>query len=271
MFDGDVGTPEPILSASGLRKSFGRVIGLADADFEVRRHEIMAVIGDNGAGKSTLIKCLTGAERPDSGTISLGGELYEFSGPKSAQAAGIETVYQTLGVSPALDIASNIYLGREVRQSGFLGRLFGRLDQAGMRKNSQRFLSELGITTIQNVRQPVETLSGGQRQAVAVARAAAFATRVVILDEPTAALGVRESGMVLDTIRTLRDKGLGVVLVSHNMPHVWDIADRIHVHRLGRRIALLDPGSHSMTDGVALMTGAITPTEIGLPDDVSAQ
>jgi len=254
----------PILQAISLNKSFGHVVGLQQADFEVRPGEVMAVIGDNGAGKSTLIKCVTGALRPDSGVIRLNDEPLELSGPRDAQAHGIETVYQTLGVSPVLDIASNIYLGRELVRKGLFGRLTRSLDHKQMRKNALEYLNQLGIQTIQNVKQPVETLSGGQRQAIAVARTAAFATKVVILDEPTAALGVRESGMVLDTVRELRHRGLGVVLISHNMPHVWEVADRVHVQRLGRRIALVDPHENSMSDGVALMTGAITPAELGV-------
>ena len=254
----------PVLEARRINKAFGRVVGLRDADFEVRAGEVMAVIGDNGAGKSTLIQCITGALRPDSGEIRVSAKSTEFSGPKGAQAEGIETVYQSLAVSPALDIASNLYLGRELRRTDVLGKVLGVLDHKAMRKRAEQYLRELGVQTIQNVRQPVETLSGGQRQAVAVARAAAFATKVVVLDEPTAALGVRESGMVLDAIRKLRTRGLGVVLVSHNMPHVWEVSDRIHVQRLGRRIAVLDPARHSMADGVALMTGATTPAEMGL-------
>lgn len=245
-----------IFSASGLVKTYGRIVGLDGADFDLRAGEVLAVIGDNGAGKSTLIKCLTGAERPDSGEMWLSGERVEFRSPQDAREAGIETVYQSLAVAPALDIAENMYLGRERRASGVLGSIFRKLDKKGMYRDAAAKMSELGIGTLQNMRQSVETLSGGQRQAVVVARAAAFAERVIFLDEPTAALGVKESRQVLDLILRLRDRGLPVVLISHNMPHVFEVADRIHIQRLGKRVAVVTPETHSMTDAVAIMTGA---------------
>ncbi len=169
---------------------------------------------------------------------------------------GIETVYQTLAVAPALDIASNMFLGREKRRPGPLGSVLRMVDRAGMRREAREALDELGIDTLQDITQAVETLSGGQRQAVAVARAAAFGSKVVILDEPTAALGVKESGQVLQLIRDLRDRGLPVILISHNMPHVFEVADRIHIQRLGKRVAVVTPESHTMAEAVAIMTGA---------------
>ncbi|MEA2445672.1 MAG: fructose transport system ATP-binding protein [Thermoleophilales bacterium] len=251
---------EVALEATGLVKRFGNVEALRGADFELREGEILAVIGDNGAGKSTLIKCLSGAHAPDEGQIRLHGEDVQLKTPLDARALGIETVYQTLAVSPALDIASNLFLGREPRAPGIAGKVFRKLDKKKMREEAARQMNELGIMTIQNIDQQVETLSGGQRQGVAVARAAAFGSRVLILDEPTAALGVKESSRVLDLIKRVRDNGLPVIIVSHNMPHVFEIADRIHIQRLGRRVAVVTPQTHTMTEVVAIMTGA---TEAG--------
>jgi fructose transport system ATP-binding protein len=250
--------PQPILEARGLVKTYGRVVALDGADFELFPGEVLAVIGDNGAGKSTLIKCLSGAEVADRGDILLDGEVVHSSSPVDARSAGIETVYQNLAVCPALDIAANMYLGREVRRPGILGSVFRMLDHAGMREQAKQKLTDLGLLTIQNMSQAVETLSGGQRQGVAVARAAAFGSRVVIMDEPTAALGVRESGRVLQLIRDVRERGLPVILISHNMPQVFEVADRIHIHRLGKRVAIITPASHTMTEAVAIMTGAMT-------------
>jgi len=203
-----------------------------------------------------LIKCLTGAEIPDEGEIWLDGERVQFKGPQDARAQGIETVYQNLALSPSLDIAANLFLGREERKPGPLGALLRVVDTKGMRARAKAELTALGINTLQDVTVPVENLSGGQRQAVAVARAAAFGSKVVVLDEPTAALGVRESNQVLELIRTLRDRGIPVILISHDMPHVFEVADRIHVQRLGKRAAVISPETHSMTDAVAIMTGA---------------
>ncbi|MBT9255334.1 ATP-binding cassette domain-containing protein [Phycicoccus sp. MAQZ13P-2] len=249
---------EPILSARDLVITFGRVVGLDGVSLDLYRGEVLAVIGDNGAGKSTLIKCLTGAYLPDSGRLRLDGKDVAFRRPQDAREAGIETVYQQLAVIPALDIASNLYLGREERRKGILGSVFRMLDKGGMEKRAGKSVQDLGIQTIQNMGQAVETLSGGQRQAVAVARAAAFGSKVVVLDEPTAALGVKESGMVLDMVKQLRDSGLAVILISHNMPHVWDVADRIHIQRLGGCAGVITPQSHDMGEGVAIMTGAKT-------------
>ena len=248
----------PVLSARGLVKTFGRVIGLDGVDLDLARGEVLAVIGDNGAGKSTLIKTLTGALVPDAGEIWMDGRTVSFKRPQDARDAGIETVYQTLAVAPALDIASNLYLAREERRPGPLGSVLRMLDKKGMRDRAQASVRDLGISTVQNMSVAVESLSGGQRQAVAVARAAAFGGKVVVLDEPTAALGVKESGQVLRLVESLRDRGLGVILISHNMPHVWEVADRIHVQRLGRCAGVITPKTHSMTDGVAIMTGALS-------------
>ena len=247
----------PILQARGLTKRFGRVTALDQADFELYSGEILAVIGDNGAGKSTLIKALTGAVAPDHGEILMDGQPIHFRSPMDARRAGIETVYQNLALSPALSIVDNLFLGREIKAKGPLGALFRKLDKASMQKIAREKLSELGLLTIQNINQPVETLSGGQRQGVAVARAAAFGSKVVIMDEPTAALGVKESRRVLELILDVKRRGLPIVLISHNMPHVFEVADRIHIHRLGRRLAVIDPTKYTMSEAVALMTGAL--------------
>ena len=249
----------PILEARRLVKTFGRVVGLDGVSLQLYPGEVLAIIGDNGAGKSTLIKCLTGAYVPDEGHLFLDGEEVHFKGPQDARIAGIETVYQNLAVSPALDVAANLFLGRERRKPGIAGALFRALDTSGMRAEAREQVQRLGISTLQDVTVPVENLSGGQRQAVAVARAAAFGSKVVILDEPTAALGVRESHQVLELIERLRDNGVPVILISHNMPQVFQVADRIHVQRLGKRAATITPESHSMTDAVAIMTGAAQP------------
>ncbi|MDQ1056733.1 fructose transport system ATP-binding protein [Arthrobacter globiformis] len=249
---------QPILQARNLVKTFGRVVGLDGVSLDLYPGEVLAIIGDNGAGKSTLIKCLTGAEVPDSGELKVSGAPVHFKRPQDARVHGIETVYQNLAVSPALDVASNLFLGREERLPGPLGKIFRVLDTKGMRRKAKEELTRLGISTLQDVTVPVENLSGGQRQAVAVARAAAFGSKVVVLDEPTAALGVRESNQVLQLVRDLRDRGLPVILISHNMPHVFDVADRIHIQRLGKCAATITPQSHSMTDAVAIMTGAAT-------------
>jgi fructose transport system ATP-binding protein len=246
-----------VMQARGLVKRFGHVTALDHTDFELREREILAVIGDNGAGKSTLIKALSGALTPDAGEIRLDGRVVHFRSPMDARRAGIETVYQDLAVAPALTIAENLFLGRELRRPGILGSVFRMLDRRRMYEESTNHMRALRIE-IGSMNQPVETLSGGQRQGVAVARSAAFARHVVIMDEPTAALGVKQSGVVLDLIRRVRERGLSVVLISHDMPHVFEIADRIHVARLGKRIAVLNPKGISMSDTVALMTGALT-------------
>jgi fructose transport system ATP-binding protein len=254
-------TVTPILESVGLVKTYGRVVALDAADFALYPGEVLAVIGDNGAGKSTLIKCLSGAEIPNEGVMRLDGQPIHFRKPIEARAAGIETVYQSLAVAPSLDIATNLFLGRERRKSGPLGNVLRMLDGGGMRRLAKDQMSTLGIGTLQNMGQAVETLSGGQRQAVSVARAAAFGSKVIILDEPTAALGVRESAQVLKLIQNLRERGMPVILISHNMPQVFEVADRIHVMRLGRRAAVVTPKTVNITDVVAIMTGALTVDE----------
>ena len=255
---------KPLLSARGLVKRYGRVTALDHADFDLYPGEILAVIGDNGAGKSSLIKAISGATIPDEGEIRLGDQVVNFKSPMEARDAGIETVYQNLALSPALSIADNMFLGREIRKSGMLGQWFRMLDRKAMERQARAKLTELGLMTIQNIGQAVETLSGGQRQGVAVARAAAFGSRVVIMDEPTAALGVKESRRVLELIQDVKKRGLPIVLISHNMPHVFEVADRIHIHRLGRRLCVVDPKQISMSDAVALMTGAMQPPQDSL-------
>jgi fructose transport system ATP-binding protein len=251
-------SPQPVLSARKLVKTFGRVVGLDGVDVDVYPGEVLAIIGDNGAGKSTLIKALTGALIPDSGEVYLEGHQVHFKTPMDARNAGIETVYQTLAVAPALDIASNLFLGREQRRTGPMGSVLRMLDKKGMKESASASMAELGVGTIQNMGQAVETLSGGQRQAVAVARAAAFATKFVVLDEPTAALGVKETGQVLELIKRIKARGLPVILISHNMPNVFEVADRIHIARLGGVAGVITPQSHTPTEAVAIMTGATT-------------
>jgi fructose transport system ATP-binding protein len=259
-----MGELSAVLQARGLVKRYGHVTALDGADFDLRGGEILAVIGDNGAGKSSLIKALAGALIPDSGEILLDGERVRFRNPLDARRAGIETVYQDLAVAPAMSIAENLFLGRELRRRGVSGTLLRMLDNPRMLRETEMRLAELKIS-VRSMSQPVETLSGGQRQSVAVARSAAFARHVVIMDEPMAALGVKERGMVLELIRRVSDKGLAVVLISHDMPHVFELADRIHVQRLGKRVAVLDPRRISMSDTVAVMTGALS------ADDLSAR
>jgi fructose transport system ATP-binding protein len=250
-----------VMQAKGLIKRYGQVTALDGTDFELRAGEILAVIGDNGAGKSSLVKALSGAVIPDAGEMSLDGKPVHFKSPIDARRLGIETVYQDLAVAPAMTIAENLFLGRELRRPGPLGSVLRMLDKRAMLEAARERMADLKVG-IRSMSQAVETLSGGQRQCVAVARAAAFAEHVVILDEPTAALGVKEGGMVLDLIRRIRDKGLPVILISHNMPHVFELADRIHVARLGKRAAVLNPKRISMSDTVAVMTGALAAEQL---------
>ena len=251
------------MQARGLVKRYGHVTALDGADFDLLPGEILAVIGDNGAGKSTLIKALSGAIVPDEGELRLDGKVMKFHSPIDARREGIETVYQDLAVAAAMSIAENLFLGREVRKSGVLGTLFRMLDKKKMHAETVRHMQSLQIG-IRSMRQPVETLSGGQRQGVAVARSAAFARHVVIMDEPTAALGVKEGNRVHSLIRRVRDRGLPVILISHNMPHVFEVADRIHIARLGKRACVVNPKKISMSDTVAVMTGAKRPEELPL-------
>jgi fructose transport system ATP-binding protein len=250
---------EPMLKARGLVKRYGRVTALDNCDFDLMPGEILAIIGDNGAGKSSLIKAISGAVTPDAGTVTLEGKEIRFRSPIDARNAGIETVYQTLAMSPALSIADNMFMGRELRKPGFRGSVLRQLDRKRMEDIARQKLSDLGLMTIQNINQAVETLSGGQRQGVAVARAAAFGSKVIILDEPTAALGVKESRRVLELILEVKSRGIPIILISHNMPHVFEVADRIHVHRLGKRLCVIDPKNYTMSDAVAFMTGAAVP------------
>jgi fructose transport system ATP-binding protein len=249
-----------VLEARKIVKRYGHVTALDGANLELRAGEVLAVIGDNGAGKSTMVKVLCGAVIPDEGQVLLDGVPVHFSSPMDPRKRGIETVYQDLAVAPALDIATNLFLGREVRCRGVLGSWFRLLDKRRMKSEAQKEMAELKFR-LPSIDSAVEDLSGGQRQGVAVARSAIFARRLVIMDEPTAALGVRESGEVLNLIRTIRDRGLPVLLISHNMPHVFELADRIHIMRLGRRVALTTPKEHSMGEVVAIMTGAMPGNE----------
>lgn len=254
---------QPILAARGVVKRYGKVTAVRESDFDLFPGEVLAVVGDNGAGKSSIIKAMTGAVLPDSGHIYLDGKEVRFSSPNEGRKLGIETVYQTLAVAPALDIATNLFLGREIRKDGLLGML-RFLDRKAMRSEAKSQLESLGIATIQDITVPIESLSGGQRQAVAVARAAMFGTKMVILDEPTAALGVKETAGVLDLIKRISARGLPVILISHDMPAIFEVADRIHVHRLGRRVGVVDPKQITMSDAVAFITGALDiPSEHG--------
>jgi simple sugar transport system ATP-binding protein len=256
--NGSGGGPErngPLLRVRGISKSFGAVQALKGVDFEVRRGEVVALIGDNGAGKSTLINIITGVFPPGSGEIDFEGERVEFASPHDARDRGIEAVYQDLAVAPQLDAVANIFLGRERRMGRILGRL-GFLDQQRMRRETEEQLEELHVR-IPDPAKPLSTFSGGQRQGVAVARAVMWASKVVIMDEPTAALGVAQAGMVLNLVRRVRQTGIPVVFISHNMPQVFDVADRVVVLRLGEVVAELDPEKASTDEAVAAMTGSL--------------
>jgi simple sugar transport system ATP-binding protein len=247
---------EPLLEAHGVVKSFGRVHALRGADFTVFRGEVVALIGDNGAGKSTLVKSLSGVHHPDAGEIRFEGSPVTIDSPEAARALGIETVYQDLALAPDLESSANLFLGREVLRPGLLGKL-GFLDTAAMRERTRDAFGELGVG-VQDVTAPVATFSGGQRQGVAVARAVTWASKVVFMDEPTAALGVVQTRRVLELIGRVRDRGLSVVLISHNMPEVMQVADRVEVLRLGQRVATFKRGEFKMEDLVGAMTGALT-------------
>lgn len=254
----------PIVQGRGIVKRYGHVTAIDHSDFELREGEILGVIGDNGAGKSSIVKAICGATIPDEGEILIEGKPVHFTSPIDARNMGIEIVYQQLAMSPALSIADNMFMGREIRKKGFMGKYLRQLDKPAMEKFAREKLTELGLMTVQSINQAVETLSGGQRQGVAVARAAAFATKFIIMDEPTAALGVKESRRVLELIQDVKSRGIPIILISHNMPHVFEVADRIHIHRLGKRLCTVDPKQISMSDAVALMTGAMTPEEAGV-------
>ena len=256
--------PEPLLAARGVVKRFGHVQALQGADFSAYPGEVVALIGDNGAGKSTLVNVLSGVLSPDEGEITVDGVPVQFDGPMDAQRHGVETVYQDLSLAPHLDAAANLYLGRELFRGGLL-RPFHALDRPAMRKAAVQAFAELGVTLL-DVNAPVGALSGGQRQSVAVARAVAFANKVIFLDEPTAALGVVQRGRVLDTVRRVRDRGISVVLISHNMPEVLSVADRVEVLRLGRRVASFNAAETSIEELVGAMTGSLDEPN-GLAED----
>jgi D-xylose transport system ATP-binding protein len=244
-----VNTPEaPTLELRKISKSFGSVEALREADFEVRRGEVMALVGDNGAGKSTLIKCVAGINPIDSGEILFEGEPVTIHGPKDAAKLGIEFVYQDLALCDNLDVVQNMYLGREVHDPVF------RLREAPMEQKTTETLKSLSVTTIRSVRQPVATLSGGQRQSVAVARAVMWNNRVVFLDEPTAALGVAQTHQVLELVKRLREQGLAVVFVSHNLNDVFEVADRITVLRLGQNVGVYETSKTNEQEVVEAIT-----------------
>jgi simple sugar transport system ATP-binding protein len=260
--DNDVITPvtaasesAALLEARGVQKHFGHVVALREGTFTLRANEVHAIVGDNGAGKSTLIKIISGVYRADAGEVAIEGRPVTISNPREARELGIETVYQDLALADHLDAAANLFLGREALRPPPLS-WFGFLDKKAMRRRAQEEMRRLKIG-IQSVDQPVLSLSGGQRQAVAVARAIAWGTRIVIMDEPTAALGVRESSMVLELIKEVRSQGLAVIMISHNLPEVFAVADRITVLRLGRTIVTLEKSETSLEAVVGMMTGAL--------------
>lgn len=246
----------PLLEAKGLIKTFGPVQALRGANFTVYPGEVAALIGDNGAGKSVLVKCLSGVLRPDAGQIAVDGQPVRLESPLVAMGRGIETVYQDLALADDLEASANLYLGRELLKPGPLGWL-GVLDRKRMRAEAARSFQELGVA-LQDPTRPIVSLSGGQRQSVAVARSMVWASKVVLLDEPTAALGVAQRRHVLDVIRRVRDRGVAVVYISHNMPEVLEVADRIEVLRLGQRVARFQASEATLEQLVAAMTGALT-------------
>ena len=250
---------EILLDAVDVTKHYGSVEALRGASFQARAGEVTALIGDNGAGKSTLVKCLSGAEQPTSGKILLDGTEVHFDSPTTARRMGIETVYQDLAVAPELDPAANLFLGREIHRKGILGKL-GMLDKNEMRRQAIEEFQRLGVT-LQSTDVPIGSLSGGQRQSVAVARSVVWASKVVFMDEPTAALGVVQRERVLDVVKKVRDKGIAVVLISHNMPEVLSVADRVEVLRLGKRVARFTGSDTQLDDLVAAMTGALVQEE----------
>jgi len=245
----------PLLEAKGIVKRFGTVEALRGADFTVLPGEVVALIGDNGAGKSTLVKTLSGIQPHDEGEVRFEGKAVSIPSPVAARELGIETVYQDLALAPELDPAANLFLGREIVRSGPLG-FFGFLDKAAMQQQTNEAFDSLGVR-IQDREATVATLSGGQRQGVAVGRAVTWASKVVFMDEPTAALGVDQTRNVLDLIRRTRDQGISVVLISHNMPEVLEVSDRVEVLRLGERVAQFEAAQTSMEELVGAMTGAL--------------
>jgi simple sugar transport system ATP-binding protein len=243
---------EPVLSATGIVKNYGHVRALRGASFAAHQGEVTALVGDNGAGKSTLIKILAGVVVPDEGVVAIDGETVSLSGPQDAKRRGIETVYQDLALAPDLDAAGNVFLGREVRRFGVLH------NHPEMRRRTATAFGELGVGLVQDMRAPVATFSGGQKQSVAIARAAMWATKVIIMDEPTAALGVIQTAKVLDLVKRIRDRGIAVVFVSHNLPQVLEVADRIEVLRLGARVARFRQGESDVDRLIAAISGAYT-------------
>ena len=249
----------PILQLRGISKSFGSVQALTDVDFEVRRGEVMALVGDNGAGKSTLIKCVAGIHGADSGEILFDGKPVHISSPKDAARLGIEIVYQDLALCDNLDVVQNMYLGREERD------WLWRLKEPLMEQRTAETLRSLSVTTIRSIRQPVASLSGGQRQSVAVAKAVQWNSKLVILDEPTAALGVAQTRQVLDLVKRLADQGLAVVLISHNLNDVFEVATRITVLRLGRDVGVYEREQTTQQEVVQAITAGIPTKVAGIP------
>jgi simple sugar transport system ATP-binding protein len=246
---------EPILEARGLSRSFGHVRALTDCDFDIYPGEVVAVIGDNGAGKSTLVKALTGNLALDTGEIYFQGKRVTISSPQEASALGMEVVYQDLALAPHLNPVQNMFLGREIPRAGVLGHL-GFMDEKAMREAAVRGFAELG-GTVRAMNAPIGSMSGGQRQQVAIARAISWADKVVILDEPTAALGVVQTENVLNSIKRVQAKGIAVILISHSMPHVLEVAGRVHVLRLGRKVITYNASETSVEELVGAMTGAL--------------
>lgn len=242
-----------LLEARDIVRTYGSVVALDGADFDVEAGQVTALIGDNGAGKSTLVKILSGTEQPEGGVITLDGQEVTFPNPSSARALGIETVFQDLALCPHLDPVKNLFLNREIKRSGLFGAM-GFMDRKKMRDRSVDVFTDLGAT-VRKLNEPVGTMSGGQKQSVAVARSAAWANKIIFLDEPTAALGVVQTANVLDLVRRVRDKGIGVVLISHSMPEVLEIADTVQVLRRGKRVATLNAAGSSIEELVGAMTG----------------
>ena len=243
-----------VLKTVDLTKHYGGVQALEGANFELRKGEHIAIMGDNGAGKSTFVRQITGVEQRTRGSVIFDGQEVSFSGPIEARESGIETVFQTLALADHLDVPDNLFLGREKTKWNWLGP-FRLLDYKAMRQDTLAALEKTGVK-IPNINNSIEKMSGGQRQCVAIARTASFHSKLTIMDEPTAALGVKESRRVLDLIQDVRARGIPIILISHNMPHVFEVCDRIHVHRLGKRLTVIDPKQHEMSDAVAYMTGA---------------
>jgi simple sugar transport system ATP-binding protein len=243
---------EPVLSAYGVVKNFGHVRALRGASFEAYAGEVTALVGDNGAGKSTLIKILAGVSGPDEGQVQIDGETVHLSGPQDAKRRGIETVYQDLALAPDLDAAANVFLGRELRRLGVLH------NHPEMRRRTAVAFADLGVGLVQDMRAPVATFSGGQKQSVAIARAAMWASKAIIMDEPTAALGVIQTAKVLELVKRIRDRGIAVVFVSHNLTQVLELADRIEVLRLGARVARFGAGEADVERLIAAISGAYT-------------